>query len=46
MATLDQYNLSTSLNDDDLLLVAKYDSASKKYVDYNKYKVSSLKQLI
>lgn len=46
MATLDQYNLSTSLNDDDLLLVAKYDSASKKYVDYNKYKVSSLKRLI
>jgi hypothetical protein len=46
VATLDQYNLSTSLNDDDLLLVAKYDSASKKYVDYNKYKVSSLKQLI
>jgi hypothetical protein len=46
VATLDQYNLSTSLNDDDLLLVAKYDSASKKYIDYNKYKVSSLKQLI
>ena len=46
MATLDKYNLSTTLNDDDLLLVAKYDTSSKQYVDYNKYKVSSLKSLI
>ena len=46
MATLDKYNLSTTLNDEDLLLVAKYDTSSRQYVDYNKYKVSSLKTLI
>lgn len=46
MATIDKYNLSSTLNDEDLFLVAKYDSSSAKYVDYNKYKVSSLKELI
>ena len=44
--TIDQYSLSSSLNDDDLFLVAKYDSATSKYTAYNKYKVSALKNLI
>ena len=44
--TIDQYSLSTSLNDDDLLLVAKYDSSTSKYTAYNKYKISALKTLI
>ena len=44
--TIDQYGLSTSLNDDDLLLVAKYDSSTSKYTAYNKYKISALKTLI
>lgn len=46
MATIDKYNLSSTLNDEDLFLVAKYDSSTAQYVDYNKYKVSSLKELI
>ena len=44
--TIDQYSLSTSLNDEDLLLVAKYDSSTSKYTAYNKYKISALKNLI
>ena len=44
--TIDQYSLSSSLNDDDLFLVAKYDPATSKYTAYNKYKVSALKNLI
>lgn len=44
--TIDQYSLSTSLNDEDLLLVAKYDSSTGKYTAYNKYKISALKNLI
>ena len=46
MATIDKYTLSSTLNDEDLFLVAKYDSSTAQYVDYNKYKVSSLKALI
>ena len=44
--TIDQYSLSSSLNDEDLLLVAKYDSSTSKYTAYNKYKISALKNLI
>ena len=39
--TIDKYSLSTSLNDEDLLLVAKYDSSTSKYTAYNKYKISA-----
>ena len=44
--TIDQYTLSSTLNDDDLFLVAKYDSSKSKYVAYNKVKFSKLKELI
>jgi hypothetical protein len=44
--TIDQYSLSTTLNDEDLLLVAKYDSSQSKYVAYNKIKFSKLKSLV
>ena len=40
MATIDKYTLSTTLNDEDLFLIAKYDSSTAQYVDYNKYKVT------
>ena len=36
MATIDKYTLSSTLNDEDLFLVAKYDSSTAQYVDYNK----------
>ena len=41
--TLDQYDLSSQLNDNDLFLIAKYNSSSNSYTAYNKVKYSTIK---
>ena len=41
--TIDQYDLSSQLNDNDLFLIAKYNSSSNSYTAYNKVKYSTIK---
>ena len=43
---LHNLNLSTSFNDEDLLIIAKYNASTNSYVSVDKVKVSTLKKLI
>lgn len=43
---LHNLNLSTSFNDEDLLIIAKYNTSTSSYVSVDKVKVSTLKKLI
>lgn len=44
--TIDEYEASATLNEEDLFLVAKYSPTQGTYVDYNKLTFSDLKVLI
>ena len=44
--TIDEYEASATLNEEDLFLIAKYSATQGKYVDYNKLAFSDLKVLI
>ena len=44
--TIDEYEASATLNEEDLFLIAKYSTTQGKYVDYNKLAFSDLKVLI
>ena len=39
--TIDQYDLSSQLNDNDLFLIAKFNLNSNSYTAYNKVKYST-----
>ena len=41
--TIDQYDLSSQLNDNDLFLIAKFNLNSNSYTAYNKVKYSTIK---
>ena len=44
--TIDEYEASATLNEEDLFLIAKYSTTQGEYVDYNKLAFSNLKVLI